>query len=149
MKCPQCEAEDTKVLESRLSDGGRSVRRRRLCVHCAHRFTTYEKEEILDLLIVKKDGRTEPYNREKIFKSIQIACQKRSISYAEINSIVNTIEKTLQEIGEREISSAKVGDLVMAKLQYLDKVAYVRFASVYREFGDMDEFMATIHQLTP
>lgn len=149
MKCPQCETEDTKVLESRLSEGGRSVRRRRQCSHCAHRFTTYEREEILDLLIVKKDGRTEPYNREKIFKSIQIACQKRSISIAEINTIVNKIEKTLQEFGEREISSEKVGDLVMGKLQDLDKVAYVRFASVYREFRDMDEFMRTIHQLTP
>jgi transcriptional repressor NrdR len=149
MKCPQCETEDTKVLESRLSEGGRSVRRRRLCSQCAHRFTTYEKEETLDLLIVKKDGRTESYNREKIFKSIQIACQKRSISYAEINSIVNRIEKRLQEIGEREISSVKVGDLVMTNLQHLDKVAYVRFASVYREFRDMDEFMTTIHQLTP
>ncbi len=149
MRCPLCETEDTKVLESRISDQGRSVRRRRLCTQCAHRFTTYEKEEILDLLIVKKDGRAEAYNRDKIIKSIQIASQKRPISYDEINSMVNIIERTLQDYGEREISSAKIGDLVMAKLHSLDKVAYVRFASVYREFRDMDEFMAAIHQLKP
>ena len=149
MKCPQCETDDTKVIKSRISEGGRSVRRRRLCTLCAHRFTTYEKEEALDLLIVKKDGRTEPFNREKIFKSIQIACQKRSISYSQINAIVNTIEKHLQEHGEREVSSGDIGDIVMAKLQHLDKVAYVRFASVYKEFRDMDEFMTAIHQLTP
>lgn len=149
MKCPLCETEETKVLESRVSDQGKSVRRRRLCIQCAHRFTTYEKEEILDLLIAKKDGRAEAYNRDKIIKSIQIASQKRPISYDEINSVVNIIERTLQEYGEREISSAKIGDLVMAKLHSLDKVAYVRFASVYREFRDMDEFMAAIHQLKP
>lgn len=147
MKCPVCGFEDTKVLESRLSEGGRSVRRRRSCVACNHRFTTYEKEELFVFSIVKKDGRIEPYMREKLFRSIQIACQKRPINYDQIDAMIARMEKSIQESGERSVPSQKMGDLIMNSLHDLDKVAYVRFASVYKDFKDPSEFMAEIHSM--
>lgn len=147
MRCPKCAFDDTKVLESRLSDGGRSVRRRRSCVQCNHRFTTYEKEEVFVFSIIKKDGRIEPYIREKIFRSIQTACQKRPITYEQIDGMIARLEKTVQESAERTVSSQKLGDLIMEGLHDLDKVAYVRFASVYKDFKDPSEFMQEIRSL--
>ncbi len=147
MYCPICNFEDTKVLESRLSDGGKSVRRRRSCVSCNHRFTTYEKEEIFAFSIVKKDGRIEPYIREKTFRSLQTACQKRPITYEQIESILVRLERTIQEAGERNVPSKRIGDLIMASLHKLDKVAYVRFASVYKDFQEPSEFLNEINFL--
>ena len=147
MRCPKCASDDTKVLESRLSDGGRSVRRRRSCVQCNHRFTTYEKEELFVFSIIKKDGRIEPYIRDKAFRSIQTACQKRPITYEAIDTMIARLEKTIQESGERTVPSQKVGDLIMESLHDLDKVAYVRFASVYKDFQDPSEFMNEIKGL--
>lgn len=147
MRCPICAFEDTKVLESRLSDGGRSVRRRRNCINCNHRFTTYEKEEIIVFSILKKDGRTEPYQREKLFRSIQTACQKRPVTYDQIDALIARLEKQIQESGDRVVPSQKIGDLIMESLHDLDKVAYVRFASVYKDFKDPSEFMQEIRSL--
>lgn len=147
MRCPKCAFDDTKVLESRLSDGGRSVRRRRSCVQCNHRFTTYEKEELFVFSIIKKDGRVEPYIREKTFRAVQTACQKRPITYEQIDAMIARLERSIQESGERTISSQKIGDLLMENLHDLDKVAYVRFASVYKDFKDPIEFMNEIKSL--
>jgi transcriptional repressor NrdR len=145
--CPICNFDDTKVLESRLSDGGRSVRRRRSCVSCNHRFTTYEKEEIFAFSIIKKDGRIEPYIREKAFRSLQTACQKRPITYEQIDALLVRLEKYVQEAGERTVPSKRIGDLIMESLHALDKVAYVRFASVYKDFQDPIEFINEISKL--
>ena len=147
MICLKCGCEDTKVLESRMSHEGKSVRRRRSCTQCNHRFTTYEKEEELQLQILKKDGRFEPYNREKILRSVQIACQKRPITINKIDALVETVERRLQEDGERTIGSQKVGDHIMEILRQTDHVAYVRFASVYKDFKDPEEFLAELQAL--
>jgi len=147
VKCPKCGFDDTKVLESRILDSGRSLRRRRSCMACNYRFTTYEREESFAFSVAKKDGRVEPYNRDKIFRSIQIACQKRPISYDQIDVMIARIEKQIQESGERSVPSQKLGDLIMGHLQGMDKVAYVRFASVYKDFQDPSEFMREIHSL--
>lgn len=147
MYCPKCGFDDTKVIESRLSHEGRSVRRRRSCTKCNYRFTTYEKEEELQLQVLKKDGRFESYSREKILRSVQIACQKRPITIERIDAIVDGIEKALQEDGERTISSNKVGDLIMKQLRMTDHVAYVRFASVYKDFKDPEQFMRELRAL--
>ena len=147
MRCPKCGYEDTKVLESRLSEGGRSERRRRSCVNCNHRFTTYEKEEIFVFSIIKKDGRVEPFVREKVFRSIQTACQKRPITMDQIDNLVVKLEKLLQETGERTVPSQKLGDMILSCLHDLDLVAYVRFASVYKDFKDPSEFMREIRSL--
>jgi transcriptional repressor NrdR len=130
-----------------LSDGGRSVRRRRSCIECNHRFTTYEKEEVFVFSIVKKDGRIEPYTRDKVFRSIQTACQKRPVTYDQIDALIARLEKSIQETGERTVPSQKLGDLIMESLHDLDKVAYVRFASVYKDFKDPSEFMNEIRGL--
>jgi transcriptional repressor NrdR len=114
---------------------------------CNYRFTTYEREESFAFSVAKKDGRVEPYNRDKIFRSIQIACQKRPISYDQIDLMIARIEKQIQESGERSVPSQKLGDLIMGHLQGMDKVAYVRFASVYKDFQDPSEFMREIHSL--
>lgn len=147
MICGKCGCEDTKVLESRMSHEGKSVRRRRSCTQCNHRFTTYEKEEELQLQIMKKDGRFEPYNRDKILRSVQIACQKRPITIGSIEGMVEVVERRLQEDGERTITSQKVGDLIMDILRQTDHVAYVRFASVYKDFKDPEEFLAELNAL--
>lgn len=147
MICPTCGFEDTKVIESRMSHEGRSVRRRRSCTKCNYRFTTYEKEEELQLQVMKKDGRFEPYSRDKILRSVQIACQKRPITIERIDAIVDGIEKALQDDGQRTISSNKVGDLIMNQLRMTDHVAYVRFASVYKDFKDPEQFMRELRAL--
>ncbi len=139
MKCPKCGYEDTKVLESRLSNEGRAVRRRRNCIQCNHRFTTYEKEELFAFSVVKKDGRIEPFIKEKSFRAIQTACQKRPI--------IHRVERTIQEESERNVPSTRIGDLIMQELYNIDKVAYVRFASVYKDFKDPSEFTKEISSL--
>ena len=147
MHCGQCQSDDTKVLESRLSTDGKSVRRRRVCRHCSHRFTTYEKEEALEIHVKKKDGHIEPYSREKALRSIQIACRKRKIKIEEVAFMLRRIEVALQELGERVISSRQLGDLIMASLSELDQVAYIRFASVYKDFKNPGEFYAVLKSL--
>ena len=141
MKCPRCGHDDTKVLESRLSHEGRSVRRRRACQDCQHRFTTYEKEESFVFSIRKKDGRVEPYSRDKLLRAVQTACQKRPVMMEQLESIVARIEKAVQESGERTVPSDRIGDFVMTELASVDKVAYIRFASVYKDFQEPEEFM--------
>ena len=147
MKCVRCENEDTKVLESRLSHEGRAVRRRRSCLKCNHRFTTYEREEDLVFQVKKKDGRFEEYQRDKSLRSIQIACQKRPITLDAMEAIAAGLEHSIQDEGERTVTSERLGDLIMAGLRELDHVAYVRFASVYKDFKDPEEFLAELNSL--
>ena len=147
MKCPKCAFLDTKVLESRLTDEGRTMRRRRACLSCNYRFTTYEKEEEVILQVRKKDGRFEEFSREKVIRAVATACRKRSIPIEQIENIVHAIESQLKADGERAIPSKRIGDLVMERLRSLDHVAYVRFASIYKEFKDPEEFMLELRNL--
>jgi len=147
MKCPKCQHEETKVLESRLSHEGRSVRRRRCCLQCNYRYTTYEKEEDWDIQIKKKDGRFESFSREKAAKAIKSACTKRAIGPDDIDSILQRIERHLQDSGARIVESKVIGDLIMDHLKTLDHVAYVRFASVYKDFKDSEEFLSEVRSL--
>ena len=147
MKCTKCGHNDTKVLESRLSHEGRRVRRRRCCQSCGHRYTTYEREEDFVFQIKKKDSRVEPYIREKAFKAIQIACRKRPITAEAIELLLGGIEKQIHEESMRTVPSSKLGDLILDKLLELDKVAYVRFASVYKDFQTPEEFGHTLKSL--
>lgn len=144
MKCPYCSKLENKVIDSRLSKDGRTIRRRRECIDCGRRFTTYEKLEELLPMIVKKDGRREPFNREKIISGIKKACQKRPISITDIEDFVDSLEVHFQDIGKKEIDSKEVGESVIGKLREWDEVAYVRFASVYRQFKDINEFTAEL-----
>ena len=147
MRCPKCGHIDTKVIESRESQEGRSVRRRRSCMDCCFRFTTYEKEEELPLQVKKKDGSFESFCRNKIIKSIQAACIKRPVSLNDIESVVAEIEKVLRDRGDRIIPSRKIGDMTMDRLKALDHVAYVRFASIYKEFADPEAFRTELESL--
>jgi len=144
MKCPYCQESETKVVDSRLLKEGFSVRRRRKCDQCEKRFTTYETVEISMPNIVKLDGRRESYNREKILGGVEKACQKRPISTEQIERIVENIEKRLREISEKEVCTKDIGHIVMQYLRNLDPVAYIRFASVYRKFQDVEEFVHEI-----
>jgi transcriptional repressor NrdR len=147
MKCPFCGFVDTKVIDSRLGKEGNNIRRRRECIECNRRFTTYERVEDILPLVVKKDGRREPFDRLKIVSGMQRACEKRPISIATIEKAVDRMELQLQESGEREIDSSRIGQSVMETLHEIDEVAYVRFASVYRQFKDINEFMAELKDL--
>ena len=147
MKCPFCGDFDNKVVDSRLSGESDVIRRRRECLECGRRFTTYERVEDILPMVIKKDGRREPYDRSKILAGIQIACQKRPIAVSVMEEIVDRIEKVLQEKGEKEIKSSSIGEKVMLELHDLDEVAYVRFASVYRSFKDINEFMDELKDL--
>jgi len=140
MKCPFCSELDNKVIDSRLGKDGEVIRRRRECTGCGRRFTTYEHVEEIPLTIIKKDGRREVFSREKVLAGMKRACEKRNISVHAIESFADDLERDLREIGEKEIPSHIVGEKVMAKLHDLDDVAYVRFASVYREFKDVNDF---------
>ena len=144
MRCPFCEQSETKVVDSRLLKEGLSVRRRRKCESCEKRFTTYETIEISMPNIVKLDGRREPYNREKIYGGISKACQKRPISTDQVERIVENIEKSIRDTSSKEVSTHDIGKIVMMYLRNLDPVAYIRFASVYRKFQDVDEFVSEI-----
>jgi transcriptional repressor NrdR len=144
MKCPYCSKINNKVIDSRLSKDGRMIRRRRECLECARRFTTYEKLEEVLPAVVKKDGRREAFNREKIISGIRLACQKRPISITKIEEFVDALEVYFQELGKKEIESSEIGEKVITMLKEWDEVAYVRFASVYRQFKDISEFMAEL-----
>jgi len=144
MKCPYCTKIDNKVIDSRLSKDGRMIRRRRECINCGRRFTTYEKLEELLPMVVKKDGRREPFSRDKIISGIRKACQKRPISSTNIEEFVDSLELYFQELGKKEIPSSQIGERVINKLKEWDEVAYVRFASVYRQFKDISQFMAEL-----
>ena len=146
MKCPYCGKENTRVIDSRPTDDS-SIRRRRQCDECGKRFTTYEKVETLPLIVVKKDNNREPYDREKIVAGIVRSCHKRPISMTQINDMVDDIEGQIFNMGEKEIPTTTIGSIVMDKLKDLDEVAYVRFASVYREFKDVNKFMDEIKKI--
>lgn len=147
MKCPYCSEIDNKVIDSRLSKDGNVIRRRRECLLCERRFTTYEHIEEVPVMIVKKDGRREVFNREKVSAGLMRACEKRNISVNVIEDFLDNLERDLKETGEKEIPSSVVGEKVMQKLHELDEVAYVRFASVYREFKDVNDFFAELKSL--
>lgn len=147
MQCPFCSHLEDKVVDSRLSKEGEVIRRRRECLHCQRRYTTYERVEEIFPMVVKKDGRREPFDRQKIFSGLKKACEKRPVSIDLLESVVTRIEKKIQEMGETEIESRVVGEEVMRQLHELDPVAYVRFASVYREFKDINQFMAELKSL--
>lgn len=147
MKCMYCGCEDSKVIDSRSTDDGRSIRRRRECVQCGKRFTTFETIEISPFLIVKRDGTRQLYDRSKLKNGILRSCEKRPISMAQIDKIVDNIEKTLYNSLEEEVMSQKIGDLVMDELKQLDEVAYIRFAAVYRQFKDSATFFEEMKKL--
>lgn len=147
MKCPYCSGIGDKVVDSRESREGSSIRRRRECLSCSKRFTTYERVEEITPLVVKKDGRREAFDRGKILNGLIKACEKRPVSLPELNRMVDEVESFLQENPEREVSTSEIGEVLMRKLHKLDKVAYVRFASVYREFKDVTEFLQEINEL--
>jgi transcriptional repressor NrdR len=147
MRCPFCSDTENKVIDSRLSHEGAVIRRRRECEKCVHRFTTYERVEELLPLIAKKDGRREAFDRDKVLQGLKRACEKRPVSVEQMESVVDGIERKLQELGEKEVPSKVVGEAVMEALEGLDQVAYVRFASVYRSFKDIAEFMNELEDL--
>ena len=147
MQCPSCNHPEDRVVDSRTSRGGRATRRRRECLACEHRFTTYEQVEEEPLLVQKKSGGNETYDRGKLISSIQVACTKRPVSNAQIETLVDGVEETLQELDSREVPSLTLGELVMDQLRNIDQVAYVRFASVYRNFQDTTEFMEEVREL--
>ena len=147
MKCPYCSKIENKVIDSRLSKDGRTIRRRRECLDCARRFTTYERLEEILPMVVKKDGRREPFNRDKIIAGIQMACQKRPVSITRIEDFVDSLEVYFQELGKKEVDSKEVGERVISSLKDWDEVAYVRFASVYRQFKDINEFMNELEEI--
>lgn len=147
MKCPFCGCIDTRVVDSRLGKEGNSIRRRRECSECDRRFTTYERIEDTLPLVIKKDGRREPFERSKIIGGMQRACEKRPVSIAAIEKIIDQMEIEFQESPEREIPASKIGEKVMCALHNLDEVAYVRFASVYRQFKDINEFMQELKDI--
>ncbi len=141
MKCPFCNASDTKVIDSRPADDNSSIRRRRQCEQCGKRFTTYEKLETMPLMIIKKDNSREAYDRSKVEKGILLSCNKRPVSSQMISSMIDEIENQIFGMEEKEIPAAAIGELIMEKLKEVDEVAYVRFASVYREFKDVNAFI--------
>lgn len=147
MKCPYCAKIDNKVIDSRLSKDGRTIRRRRECLECSRRFTTYERLEEILPMVVKKDGRREAFDREKIIRGIKKSCQKRPVSVTKIEEFVDSLEVYFQELGKKEIDSKEVGEKVISSLKEWDEVAYVRFASVYRQFKDINEFMTELEDI--
>jgi transcriptional repressor NrdR len=147
MKCPFCHETDNRVIDSRLSKDSNMIRRRRECGRCSRRFTTYERIEEMMPLIVKKDGRRESYDRLKIINGLKRACEKRPVSINTIEAIADRIERAIQERGEKEIASSVIGETLMRELHDTDPVAYVRFASVYRSFKDINEFMVELEEL--
>jgi transcriptional repressor NrdR len=147
MKCPFCGNADTQVVETRVAEDGDFIRRRRQCAHCEKRFTTYERPDVTFPAVVKKDGRRIEYDRDKLRASMNLALRKRPVSTEQIDAAVERIEEKLLNLGVREIPSSRIGELVMRELKKLDKVAYVRFASVYRSFEDVDEFKTVVDEI--
>ncbi|MBO4687736.1 MAG: transcriptional repressor NrdR [Clostridiales bacterium] len=147
MKCPFCGHLEDKVIDSRPAEDGSSIRRRRECLSCTSRFTTYEKVEVLPLLVIKKDGTREAYNQEKLLGGLMKACEKRPVSSEQLTSIVTYVENQIQNTAKREISTIEIGEMVMQQLKDIDEVAYVRFASVYRQFKDVNSFMEELQDM--
>ncbi len=147
MRCPFCHHNDSKVLDSRATEEGASIRRRRECTECNRRFTTYERLDQVPFMVVKKDGRREAFCRDKILNGVLKACEKRPISADQIEKMIEDIEKDVRNTTEREIASNTIGEIVMERLKELDEVAYVRFASVYRQFKDINSFMSELQRL--
>jgi len=147
MKCPYCANPESKVVDSRPADEGSSIRRRRECLECHRRFTTYETMESLPLVVIKKDGVRQTFDRSKLLSSMMKACEKRTVSLDTLEQIANEIDQALQNKMEREVSSAEIGEMVMDRLKGIDEVAYVRFASVYRQFKDINTFMTELNKL--
>lgn len=147
MQCPYCEHSESKVIDSRESKNGLSIRRRRECLSCKRRFTTYEKIEEIPFMVVKKDGRRQSFDSQKLLRGLLMACEKRPVPLVKLEEIVEEIESKLQERAEKEMNASEIGKFVMKKLKVLDKVAYVRFASVYREFKDVVEFKQELESL--
>jgi transcriptional repressor NrdR len=148
MKCPYCGYYDTGVIESRHLENELVIRRRRICKKCNKRFTTYERIDLIPLMVIKKDSRREPFSREKITNGIIKACEKRPISMETINNLVSNIEETIKSKGVNEVKSTLIGELVISRLGDLDEVAYVRFASVYRQFKDLSSFIREIRKIS-
>ncbi|WP_198375405.1 transcriptional regulator NrdR [Neoroseomonas rubea] len=147
MKCPFCGAEDTQVKDSRPAEDGAAIRRRRACASCGARFTTFERTQLREITVLKTDGRRVPFDREKLARSIRVALRKRPVDEDRIERLVNSIQRRLETEGETEIPSRKIGEIVMESLKALDQVAYVRFASVYRNFGEAKDFQAFLGEL--
>ena len=147
MKCPFCGHEEDKVVDSRAAQDGRAVRRRRECLNCKERFTTYEYIENVTLTVIKSDDRREPFDRQKLIHGIKLACNKRPVSAKKVEAIVDEIEARMQELSKSEVTSKFIGEMVMEKLKEIDEVAYVRFASVYRKFQDKAEFFEELKKL--
>jgi len=147
MKCPYCSFEESKVIDSRPTDEGERIRRRRECLSCQKRFTTYEIIESLPIIVIKKDKSREVFNRDKLLNGLLRACEKRPVSLEKLENMIDDIEVVLQNSLDREVSSDKIGELVMDKLKEIDEVAYVRFASVYRQFKDIGTFMSELNKL--
>lgn len=147
MRCPFCDHDDTQVIDSRVSDDGYSVRRRRRCPHCDKRFTTYERIELSLPAVVKKNGSRAEFDRDKLRASLQLALRKRPVAAEQVDAAIQRIEEKLMSLGLREVPSERIGELVMRELRKLDKIAYVRFASVYRSFEDVDEFAEAIREV--
>ena len=147
MRCPFCSHPESKVIDSRPAEEGASIRRRRECLACRKRFTTYETMECLPLVVVKKDGSRQSFDRNKVMAGLIRACEKRPVPYSTLEAMVGEIEQVLQNQMEREISSAQIGELVMERLKKIDDVSYVRFASVYRQFKDINSFMAELNKI--
>ena len=147
MRCPYCECEESKVVDSRPIESGHAIRRRRECMKCNKRFTTYENIEEIPLIIIKKDGNRQVYNRSKLLNGIIRACEKRPVSIEQMEKIVDDIEKTLYNSMKKEITTDYIGELVMDRLKHIDEVAYVRFASVYRQFKDLNTFMDELEKI--
>ncbi|MBQ2696514.1 MAG: transcriptional repressor NrdR [Clostridia bacterium] len=147
MKCPYCEAADSKVIDSRPTDEHEAIRRRRECLNCKKRFTTYEKVESIPLMVIKKDGSRQMFDSQKLLNGIMRACEKRPVSTSDMERVAEEIEIAAQNLMEHEIKSEQLGEMVMDKLKSLDEVAYVRFASVYREFRDLNTFVEEVNKL--
>ncbi len=147
MRCPFCSHGEDRVIDSRPSDEGSAIRRRRECIACGGRFTTYEKIETLPLLVIKKDGTREPFDRDKLISGILKSCEKRPVSTSQIETLVNNIETSNQNALKREVTSHEIGEMVMDGLKKIDEVAYVRFASVYRQFKDVNSFLDELNQM--
>ncbi len=144
MKCPACDYKETKVIDSRISADGHAIRRRRECLKCGRRFTTYEYIEQVPLMVVKKDGRRQGFDRHKIISGLVKACEKRPISIGRIEDLTTEVERDLQKKYDREVAAEVIGEMIMERLAALDEVAYVRFASVYRQFRDVNQFMSEL-----
>jgi transcriptional repressor NrdR len=147
MKCPYCGYKEDKVVDSRATQEESAVRRRRECLRCGKRFTTYEYVEEVSLMVIKKDGRREPFDRKKILSGIIKACEKRNVGIERMEEIVTQVERAIQKKSDREVSASRIGELVMEKLKAIDDVAYVRFASVYRQFKDVGQFMLELKDI--